>query len=79
MGPRESGRFAGALGIVLVLGQMTLSEIWTTGFPGGVVGIVAAMILAGFGLAFVFTAIYDGPRALGQLLKRNPHGQRFQH
>jgi len=33
-------------------------------------GLVAAIVVLGFGLAVVFTAIYDGPVALGRLLKR---------
>ncbi len=33
-------------------------------------GLVAAVVLLGFGMALVFTAIYDGPVALGRLLRR---------
>ena len=34
-------------------------------------GLVAAVVLLGFGIALVFTAIYDGPVALGRLLRRH--------
>ena len=33
-------------------------------------GLVAAVVLLGFGMALVFTAIYDGPIALGRLIRR---------
>lgn len=36
-------------------------------------GLVAAVLVLGFGIALLFTAIYDGPLALGRLLKRQEH------
>jgi hypothetical protein len=37
----------------------------------GGVGLAAAIVVLGFGLALLFTAIYDGPVALGRLLTRD--------
>lgn len=34
-------------------------------------GLVVAVVLLGFGIALVFTAIYDGPVALGRLVTRH--------
>lgn len=41
-------------------------------------GLVAAIVVLGFGLAVVFTAIYDGPVALGRLRKRENRSCRGQ-
>lgn len=37
-------------------------------------GLVAALLLFGFGLALLFTAVYDGPAALRRLARRGPPG-----
>jgi hypothetical protein len=52
--------YEGSFGPALRLGYAAL----------GGLGLVAALVVLGFGLALLFTAIYDGPRALGRLLTR---------
>lgn len=40
-------------------------------------GMAAAIVVLGFGIAVVFTVIFDGPVALGRLLRRetsSPNG-----
>ena len=41
-------------------------------------GLVAAIVVLGFGLAVVFTTVFDGPVALGRLLNRENRSYRGQ-
>ena len=65
---RGTARFALAFAIVGLLGQLGFSTLMALGTRGGGAGMVAALFVAGFALALVFTAIYDGPRSLAGLL-----------
>ena len=74
MRPRSPLRFGAAFAVVLALYQLTFPALMSAGSRAGAWGIATVLVLAGFGLAVVFTAVYDGPRALGQLLKRRRFG-----
>jgi hypothetical protein len=37
-------------------------------------GLIAAVVVIGFGLSLVFSAIYDGPVALRQMFRRHDDG-----
>jgi hypothetical protein len=63
----------------LVLAVMAMFAVYERSFAPtlrlgyaalGGLGLGAALVLLGFGLALLFTAIYDGPGALGRLLNR---------
>ena len=64
-----TGRFALAFAVVAVLAQLGFSPIMAVGAKGGGAGIVAVLFAAGFALALLFTAIYDGPKSLAGLLR----------
>lgn len=66
---RGTGRFAVAFAVVALVAQLGFSTVMAVGARGGGAGVVAALFVAGFGLALVFTAIYNGPRALAGLLR----------
>jgi membrane associated rhomboid family serine protease len=66
---RTTARFALALAVVSALVQLGLSRVITLGAHGGVAGITAALIVAGFFGALVFTVVYDGPRSVRSVLK----------
>ena len=66
---RGAGRFALAFAVVVLLGQLGFSRLMAVGARGGGAGIIVALFMAGFVLALVFTAIYDGTRALAGLLR----------
>ena len=66
---RGTGRFALAFAVVSLLAQLGFSTIMAVGVRGGGAGVVAALFVAGFALALLFTAIYDGPRSLAGLLR----------
>jgi hypothetical protein len=67
---RGSGRFALALTFVIVLAQLGFPKVVTLGAHGGVAGAAGTLVVAGFALALIFTAIYDGPRSLARVLRR---------
>ena len=69
---RGTGRFALAFAVVVLLAQVGLPTVMAVGSRGGGAGVVAALFFAGFVLALLFTAIYDGPRSLAGLLRRRP-------
>lgn len=64
---RGTGRFALAFAVVAVLAQVGFSRLMALGVRGGWAGVVVALVVAGFALAVIFTAIYDGPRSLAGL------------
>lgn len=66
---RGTGRFALAVAVVSVLAQLGFSRIMAAGTRGGGAGVAAALTVAGFAVALLFTAIYDGPRSLPGLLR----------
>ena len=66
---RGAGRFALAFAVAALLGQLGFSSLMAVGARGGAIGIIVALFVAGFALALVFTAIYDGPRSLAGLLR----------
>ena len=66
---RGTGRFTLAVAVVILLGQLGFSGLMSLGARGGGAGVVAALVAAGFALALIFTAIYDGPRSLASLLR----------
>jgi hypothetical protein len=53
---------------VLFLGQACLPRTLTVGSVLGPVGVIGALLVTGFMLAVVSTAIYDGPSELAGLL-----------
>jgi hypothetical protein len=68
---RGTARFVCALIVPYVIYEMSFLrslEIGHNAFGGW--GLVAPVVLLGFGMALVFTAIYDGPGALRLRLKR---------
>jgi hypothetical protein len=69
---RGNGRVALAFAVVVLLAQVGFSTVMAVGSRGGGAGVVAALIVAGFALALLFTAVYDGPRSLAGLLRRRP-------
>jgi hypothetical protein len=66
---RGTVRFTLAFAVVVLLGQVGFSRLMALGARGGGAGVVAALVAAGFALALIFTAIYDGPRSLAGLLR----------
>lgn len=66
---RGTGRFTLAFTVVVLLGQLGFSTLMALGARAGGAGMVAALVGAGFALALIFTAIYDGPRSLAGLLR----------
>jgi hypothetical protein len=76
MSRRGTGRFTLAFAVVAILGQLGFARLMSVGARGGGAGVVAALCIAGFGLALVFTAIYDGPRSLAGLLGSRRAGLR---
>jgi hypothetical protein len=72
MSRRGNGRFALAFAVVVVLAQVGFSTVMDVGSRGGGAGVIAALFVAGFALALLFTAIYDGPRSLAALLRKRP-------
>ena len=69
---RGTARFVCALIASYVIYELSFSRSLKAGHAAlGGWGLVAAVVLLGFGLALVFAAIYDGPVALGRLLKRH--------
>ena len=72
---RGTGRFALAFAVVALLAQLGFARLMALGAKGGGAGVIAALFVAGFAVALLFTAIYDGPRSLAGLLKkRSPSG-----
>jgi hypothetical protein len=68
---RGTARFVLALMASYVFYERSFSRSLELGHAAlGGWGLVAAVVLLGFGMALVFTAIYDGPAALGRLLRR---------
>src|SRR5947209_12010420 len=65
---RGCGRFALGVTAVLLPGQAALSRTLTVGSVLGPVGVIGALLVTGFTLAVLFTAIYDGPSELAGLL-----------
>lgn len=66
-----TARFVIAFVVCYVIYDLTFSRSLEVGHAvlGGW-GLVLAVGVLGFGIALVFTAIYDGPVALGRLFKR---------
>jgi hypothetical protein len=69
---RGNGRFALAFAVVVLLAQVGFPTVMGVGSRGGGAGVIAALFVAGFALALLFTAIYDGPRALAGLRRKRP-------
>lgn len=69
---RGTGRFALALAVVVLLGQLGFSTVMAIGTRGGGAGVIVALVVAGFALALIFTAIYDGPRSLAGVMRGSP-------
>ena len=59
-----------ALAVAAVIVQLGVARTVSVGAHGGVVGVVVALVVAGFAVALVFTVIYDGPRSLATLFRR---------
>ena len=76
MRPGGTGRFALAFAVVTLLAQLGFSTIMAVGAKGGGAGIVAVLFAGGFALALLFTAIYDGPKALAGLLRTRSRAPR---
>ena len=71
---RGTARFVLALVVSFAVYELTFSRAMEVGHATfGGWGLAAAVLILGFGIALLFTAIYDGPRALGRLLKRHEH------
>lgn len=70
MRPGGTARFALAFAVAAILGELVLSDVLTVGSRFGLLGVVAVLVLAGFGLALLFTAMYEGPRALRHAVRR---------
>ena len=66
---RGTGRFALAFAVVALLAQLGFSTVMAVGARGGGAGVVVALFVAGFVVALLFTAIYDGPRSLAGLVR----------
>ncbi len=71
MRPRGTARFALAIVPLLALYQLSVPVFVAIGTRAGGWAVVAALPVAGFGFAVIFTAIYDGPRALARLVVRS--------
>jgi hypothetical protein len=69
---RGTWRFAVAFAVVVLLAQVGFSTVMEVGSRGGGAGVIAALFVAGFALALLFTAIYDGPRALAGMVRKRP-------
>jgi hypothetical protein len=66
-----TGRFVLALVVSFAVYGRCLGAALKLGDPAlGGPGVVAAVVVLGFGLALLFTAIYDGPGAIARLLTR---------
>jgi hypothetical protein len=74
---RGTARFVLALFISFVAYEVSFSKAMAAGYAvlGGW-GLVAAIVVLGFGLAVLFTAVYNGPVALARLLKRQARSYR---
>jgi hypothetical protein len=59
----------------LLLGQLDFSVFMAIANRAGEWVAVAALPVAGFALALVFSAVYDGPLALSRLLLHGRSGQ----
>ena len=66
---RGTGRFALAFAVVALVAQLGFSTVMAVGARGGGAGVVVALFGAGFALALLFSAIYDGPKSLAGLLR----------
>jgi hypothetical protein len=68
---RGTTRFVCALIVSYVIYEVSFLRSLEVGHDAlGGLGLMAAVVLLGFGIALVFTAIYDGPVGLRRLLKR---------
>jgi hypothetical protein len=62
---RTTGRFALALAVVIAAYQLGFVRLLNAGGSvAGGWGIVVALLVGGLVVAVLFTAVYDGPRAL---------------
>jgi hypothetical protein len=69
---RGTARFGLAVVAMFAVYEGTLAPTLRLGYAAlGGWGLVAAVVVLGFGLALLFTAIYDGPVAVGRLLIRD--------
>ena len=69
---RGTGRFVLAIVVSFAVYDRGFAPALKLGHDTlGGVGLLAAVIVLGFGLALLFTAIYDGPVAVGRLLTRD--------
>ena len=69
---RGTARFVISLVVSYVIYDLSFSKSIEVGHAAlGGWGLVAAVVLLGFGIALVFTAIYDGPVALARLVTRH--------
>lgn len=66
MTPRRTARFALAIVVLLTLYQLSIPVFMAIGTQAGGWAVVVALPVVGFGFAIIFTAIYDGPRALAR-------------
>lgn len=74
---RGTARFVLALVVAFAVHELSFSRAMEVGHAAfGGWGLVAAVLTLGFGIGVLFTAIYDGPLALGRLLKRHEHTAR---
>lgn len=77
MRPRGTVRFVFALVVSYAICDLSFAGSIEAGHAAlGGWGIAAVVVFLGFALALVFTAIYDGPVALGRLVKRHDHSVR---
>ena len=72
-----TARFVVAVDAMLAVYGRTFAPALRRGYAAlGGLGLVAAVVLLGFGLALLFTAVYDGPVAAGRLLTRDGRRRR---
>ena len=69
MRPRSAGRFLVAVVLVGVAYGVGFPALLTWGGHAGGWGVVLAFLGAGFAAGLLFTAVYDGPRALLGLIR----------
>ena len=74
---RGTARYGLALFVAFVAYDLGFAKAMAVGNAAlGGWGLVAAVVVLGFALALLFTAIYDGPLALGRLLRRQTGSHR---
>lgn len=71
MRPRSTARFVLAVAVVVTMILLGTARVISAGARAGVAGVLVALVVGGFALALVFTLVYDGPRSVTDLLRRD--------